>query len=137
VKYELDLSKAKSKRKEKSSKNKKFSKSYDLPKVEKLTNPDLPAVFSPEQLKVTRSLDHVGFKSDPRVIIARVARDAAVIDSKGAGKPYAVVGGHISRELGITVNGSIPVGKVITMYAHNAPGSKDVDILKPPPRKSK
>jgi hypothetical protein len=33
-----------------------------------------------------------------------------------------VIGGHISREIGITVNGCIPVEKVITMYAHNAPG---------------
>ena len=59
------------------------------------------------------------------------------IDSKGGGGAHAQAGGHICRELGVTINGNVKVTKVVTMYAHNAPPSSDeppvsVALVHPP-----
>lgn len=48
------------------------------------------------------------------------------IDSKGASGPHVSPGGHISRELGITMNGNIKVNPLQTMYIHSSPMSTSI-----------
>ena len=99
-----------------------------LPKIKDPHTEERPAVFSEESLGLCKTLATLNEKTDPRPLLSRVVNDSERVDSKGGGGAhiaYPNASGHISRECGVTVNGNVPVGEVVVMYAHNAPPPKD------------
>ena len=98
-----------------------------LPKIKEPTSDEMRPVFSEGNLDVFRTLAAINAKTDPRILCSRVVNDAERIDSRGGGGAHSLCGGHIHRELGVTINGHVPVGEVVVMYAHNAEPTMDSD----------